>query len=468
MVFSGIPFLYFFLPPLLALYFLIPGHRPLGMKLKNVVLLVFSLAFYAAGEPKYIWLMLGSILAAYVFALAMDKVEKHRKLLLFAAVTVGLLPLIYYKYAGFFVTNANNIFGASIPVPNVIMPIGISFYTFQLISYVVDVYRRQVPAQKNPLSLALYISFFPQLIAGPIVRYTHINEELDHRTHSFENFSAGALRFTVGLGKKILLANTLGELCDLYRNSGNQTMLFTWVYALAICCQIYFDFSGYSDMAIGLGRIFGFHFVENFNYPYMSKGPAEFWRRWHISLGSLFRDYVYIPMGGNRVSLPRWMFNILTVWFLTGFWHGAGWTFICWGLYFAVFLVAEKFAAPLWDKTPSVLRRIITLFIVMISFILFDSATMAEFASRMAGLFNFGNLVSAETLYYLRSYGILLILSVVGCTDYPKRVAVWLTEKAKTAPVMQVVAPVFMTVMLLVCTAYLVDGSFNPFLYFRF
>ena len=468
MVFSGIPFLYFFLPPLLALYFLIPGKFSWGIRVKNLLLLAFSLVFYTVGEPKYIWLMLGSVLSAYVFALGIEKLEKGRGILLTLSLAIAFFPLLFYKYAGFFTENINAIFGASVPVLRLSLPIGISFYTFQLVSYLADVYRRRVPAQKNPLSLALYVSFFPQLIAGPIVRYSDINEMLDKREHTLENFSAGALRFTVGLGKKILLANTLGELCDLYRNSADKTMLFTWVYAIAICCQIYFDFSGYSDMAIGLGRIFGFHFIENFNYPYMSSGPAEFWRRWHISLGSFFRDYVYIPMGGNRVSLPRWMFNILTVWFLTGFWHGAGWTFICWGLYFAVFLELEKFAKPVISRTPNAVCRIVTLFIVMISFMLFDAATIADFARNVAGLFNFANIANAETLYYLRSYGVLLILAVIGCTDFPKRAAVWLAEKSKIASAVQLFTPVFMTVMLIVCTAYLVDGSFNPFLYFRF
>ena len=440
----------------------------MSLKLRNGVLLVFSLVFYAAGEPKYIWLMLGSILSAYVFALGIDKVRKGRGLLLAASVGVSLVPLLFYKYADFFTENINALFGSSLPVLRLSLPIGISFYTFQLISYLADVYRRRVPAQRNPLSLALYVSFFPQLIAGPIVRYSDINEALDNRVHSTENFSAGVFRFTIGLAKKILLANTLGELCDLYRNSAGPTMLFTWIYGIAICCQIYFDFSGYSDMAIGLGRIFGFHFMENFNYPYMSAGPAEFWRRWHISLGSWFRDYVYIPMGGNRVSLPRWMCNILTVWFLTGFWHGAGWTFICWGLYFAVFLVLEKFSKPVTEKLPAFLRHIGTLFIVMISFILFDAATMAEFGQRIAGLFDFTNPADAETLYYLRSYGVLLILAVIGCTDLPKRCALRLTEKPQFTGVMQAAAPIFMTALLLICTAYLVDGSFNPFLYFRF
>jgi len=462
MVFSGIPFLYFFLPPLLGLYFILPG------KLKNAVLLVFSLIFYAAGEPRYIFLMLLVIAAIYLFALAIDKMKKGRGWFLFISIAISLLPLLYYKYAGFFAENINAFLGTALPIPKVTLPIGISFYTFQLVSYLADVYRRRVPAQKNFFSLALYVSFFPQLIAGPIVRYSDINEALDNRTHSVEYFSAGAFRFTVGLAKKILLANTLGELCDIYRGMSDPSMLMTWIYAVSICCQIYFDFSGYSDMAIGLGKIFGFHFPENFNYPYMSGGVAEFWRRWHISLGSWFRDYVYIPMGGNRVSFLRWIGNILTVWFLTGFWHGAGWTFICWGLYFAVFLVLEKYMAKFLDKLPSVLRHIITLFIVMISFILFDAVDMRSFAGTVAGLFDFSHLADTETLYYLRSYAILLGLAVIGCTEYPKRIARWLAEKSKIRSAVQALVPVVMCIMLLVGTAYLVDGSFNPFLYFRF
>lgn len=464
MVFSSVPFLYFFLPPLLLLYFISPE------KLRNTVLLIFSLIFYAAGEPRYIYLMLLSILSAYIFALIIDKVKKYRRLLLFLSVGISALPLLYYKYSVFFIENVNSIFGLSVTAPKLTLPIGISFYTFQLISYICDVYRKRVPAQKNYFSLALYVSFFPQLIAGPIVRYSDINEALQHRTSSYENFSSGAFRFTIGLAKKILLANNLGELCAVYKDISNPTMLFTWIYGAAICCQIYFDFSGYSDMAIGLGKIFGFNFPENFNYPFMSSGAAEFWRRWHISLGSWFRDYVYIPMGGNRVSVPRWMFNILTVWFLTGFWHGAGWVFISWGLYFAVFLVLEKFLKKYIDTLPSFIKHIGTLFIVMVSFILFDSASLSDFFATFMRLFSFSNISSPDTLYYLRSYAVMLIISIIGCTDYPKRAALKLSSAKSTffQTAAGIAAPVLMCTLLIVSTAYLVDGSFNPFLYFRF
>ncbi len=460
MVFSGIPFLYFFLPPLLLLYFAAP-HR-----LKNTVLLIFSLIFYATGEPRYILLMVLSIFSAYLFALWIDKT--HRRLPLVLSVICSLAPLLYYKYSAFAVENINHAFSLSLALPNVTLPIGISFYTFQLISYTCDVYRSRVPAQRNFFSLALYVSFFPQLIAGPIVRYSDINEALLHRTHTVENFACGAFRFAVGLGKKVLLANTLGELCAVYRELGQPTALFTWVYGIAICCQIYFDFSGYSDMAIGLGRIFGFSFPENFRYPFESGGVAEFWRRWHISLGSWFRDYVYIPMGGNRVSFVRWIGNILTVWFLTGFWHGAGWTFIAWGLYFAVLLVLEKLLRQYIEKIPSVLRHVGTLFLVMVSFMLFDAATVGDAILSIGNLFRFGHFLDAETLYYVRSYAVLLLVGVIGCTEYPRRAAVYLVEKSKIRTAAQILMPVSLCLLLLVSTAYLVDGSFNPFLYFRF
>lgn len=479
MVFSGIPFLYFYLPLLLLLYFLSPR------RLKNAVLLLFSLLFYRIGEPRHLFLMLFSILSAYLFALWMEKrsggpseesgaaVAGNRRrvagqrLLLFFSVLFSLLPLLYYKYFGFAVENLNALFGASFAIPKIALPIGISFYTFQLISYTCDVYRRRVPAQRNFFSLALYVSFFPQLIAGPIVRYADVNEAIAHRTHSVEQFSEGVLRFTVGLGKKVLLANTLGELCAAYRSAGEQTMLFTWIYGAAVCCQIYFDFSGYSDMAIGLGRMFGFSFPENFNYPFLSKGPAEFWRRWHITLGSFFRDYVYIPMGGNRVRFVRWIGNILTVWLLTGLWHGAGWTFLAWGLYFAILLVAEKLLRPWIERIPAGMRHLFTLFLVMVSFLLFDAETLGGAAATVGRLFAFGSFSSDETLYYLRSYGVeLLLFGFLGCTDYPKRAARALSKRFPA--VFAVLKPMFAAVLLLVSTAYLVDGSFNPFLYFRF
>ena len=319
MVFSGIPFLYFFLPVLLLFYFISPD------KIKNPVLLLFSLIFYASGEPKNIIVMLVTVLIAYCAALWFSKLSgKGRKAVFAVSVILSLIPLLYFKYSDFLIINVNTVTGLSIPKTGAVLPIGISFYTFQVVGYLADVYRNDCKAAKNPLDLALYISLFPQLIAGPIVRYTDVNDALASRVHSMELTYRGIMRFSVGLFKKVLIANVLGELC----NSLGVSMLGGWVYALASSLQIYYDFSGYSDMAIGLGMVFGFSFPENFNYPYISSSVAEFWRRWHISLGSWFRDYVYIPLGGNRVSFVKWIRNILVVWMLTGLWHGADWTFV--------------------------------------------------------------------------------------------------------------------------------------------
>ncbi|MBE6711821.1 MAG: MBOAT family protein [Ruminococcaceae bacterium] len=460
MVFSSIPFLFYFLPVLLPCYFLVP--RPA----KNIVLLLFSLIFYAVGEPVYILLMLFSITQSYLLVNLSEKDIKRRKLWFVVTVILSVLPLVWYKYAGFLTTNLNLLPGVNLPVPKHSLPIGISFYTFQLIGYAADVYMKRCPAQKNPLHLALYVSLFPQLIAGPIVRYADVAEQLTTRTHSVEKFTEGILRFSVGLGKKVLIANVLGELCK----SLGTSMLGVWGYATASALQIYYDFSGYSDMAIGLGRMFGFEIMENFNYPYISKSVAEFWRRWHMSLGSWFRDYIYIPMGGNRVSKPRWMFNILTVWMLTGLWHGAEWTFVLWGLYFAVFLVLEKLLAKYIAKIPAVLNRILVLFIVMVSFMIFDSPTIAEAFRRVVTLFDFTNPADTASLYYLRSYAGTLAAAIVGATPLLRNTAKKLaaSESRTTQNVRNILVPVFICAVLIVSTAYLVDGSYNPFLYFRF
>ncbi|MGN1345213.1 MAG: MBOAT family O-acyltransferase [Eubacteriales bacterium] len=462
MVFSSLPFLYYFLPVLLACYFLFP-HR-----WKNVVLLLFSLLFYAVGEPIYLFLMLFSIVQTYLLTnrMAREENEKRRKIWLAATVVLSLLPLIWYKYAGFLAVNLNRLPKVALPVPRHSLPIGISFYTFQLVGYSVDVYRKTCPVQRRLLYLALYVSLFPQLIAGPIVRYSDIERQLTERTHSIEGFTAGILRFSVGLGKKVLLANTLGELCS----SLGSSMLGVWGYAIASSLQIYYDFSGYSDMAIGLGRIFGFSFPENFRYPYISGSISEFWRRWHITLGSWFRDYVYIPMGGNRVSKPRWILNLLTVWMLTGLWHGAEWTFVLWGLYFAVLLTAEKLLAARLPKPPAFLRHILVLFFVMVSFLLFDSPTITDAVQRIAGLFDVSHPTDTASLYYLRSYAGTLLAAAVGATPLLRNAAEKLTHaSSRTARTLVSAAlPVFVCAVLLVSTAYLVDGSYNPFLYFRF
>lgn len=457
MLFSSIPFLFYFLPVVLLLYAISPR------KLKNFTLLVCSLVFYAWGEPRLVVLMLVTVLIGYVLGLLTERFPKCKKLFLVLSLTLSLGFLGYYKYVDFFITNINNVTGLSLPLLKVALPIGISFYTFQLLSYNVDVYRGEVPAQRNFIDLAAYIALFPQLIAGPIVRYSDVAAQLKERTHSWEKIALGARRFVLGLAKKILIANALGELCDIFRASGEQSVLYFWMYAIGFSLHIYFDFSGYSDMAIGLGKIFGFDFLENFNYPYISKSATEFWRRWHMSLGSWFRDYVYIPMGGSRVKKFRMFFNIFTVWMLTGFWHGAAWNFIIWGLYFAILLVVEKVFLLKYLNRSKVLSRVYLLFAVVISFVIFNATNMGEAFSYIGGMFGAGGapLVSAEALYYLRSYAVVFLVAIIGATPIPKLVA----GKIK---VTQYVEPVFLLVLLVLVTAYLVDGSFNPFLYFRF
>jgi len=460
MLFSSIPFLFYFLPAVLILYFLVPRA------LKNTVLLLFSLVFYAWGEPKYVFLMISTIGLFYGCGIAIGKCQRKgwKRFWLIVSVVVSLALLAVFKYADFLIGSVNSVAGTKIPLLKLALPIGISFYTFQCLSYTVDVYRGNAQVQMNPISFGAYVSLFPQLIAGPIVRYVDVARELDSRTHSWEDFSLGMRRFLIGLAKKILLANQLGQLTELFRTSGEKSVLFYWMYAIAFALHIYFDFSGYSDMAIGLGRIFGFKFIENFNYPYLSKSIAEFWRRWHMSLGSWFRDYVYIPLGGNRVKPLRWVFNILVVWMLTGLWHGAAWNFVLWGLLYAVFLLLEKWL-PL-HKLPVLLRRVYVLLVVVLGFVLFNATSLSQALSDIAGMFGFGGvpLVSNEALYYLRSYGVIFLLSFVGSTPIVRDFA----KKLENTKLGAILEPVILIALLLICTGYLVDGSFNPFLYFRF
>ena len=475
MLFSSIPFLFYFLPAVIGVYFLLPWllekvfSLSVGVvtTLRNLVLLLFSLVFYAWGEPKYVFLMIGTIALFYGCGLAVgySKTVFWKKFWLVVSVVVSLGLLAIFKYADFFISSVNAVTGLNMTLLRLALPIGISFYTFQCLSYTIDVYRGTAEVQKNPISFGAYVVLFPQLIAGPIVRYVDVARELNHRTHSWEKFSMGLRRFLVGLGKKILIANQLGELTNLFRDAGEKSVLFYWIYAIAFALHIYFDFSGYSDMAIGLGKIFGFHFIENFNYPYMSKSIGEFWRRWHMSLGSWFRDYVYIPLGGNRVSRGRWVFNTLVVWMLTGLWHGAAWNFVLWGLLYAAFLLLEKFVPQLL-KLPEVLRRTYVLLIVVLGFVLFNATTLTEALTDIGGMFGFvkAPLVTDYTLYCLRSYGPLLVAALVGATPLVKNLAAKLENK----PIGAILEPVMTVLLLLLCTAYLVDGSFNPFLYFRF
>lgn len=465
MLFSSIPFLYYFLPLVLAVYFLTPA------RFRNAVLLLASLIFYAWGEPKYILLMLASILSGYGFGLLQERYrgQKGAKLVCGLSVAVSLSFLLYFKYADFFLENFNAATGLGVPLLRIALPIGISFYTFQIISYTVDVYRGE-PAQKNLIHLAAYVAMFPQLIAGPIVRYSDIAQQLEHRSHSTALAAEGVRRFLIGLGKKILIANQLGELCSVFRASDEKSVLFYWLYAVAFALHIYFDFSGYSDMAIGLGKVFGFHFLENFNYPYISASITEFWRRWHISLGTWFRDYVYIPLGGNRVGRARQLLNILVVWMLTGFWHGAAWNFVVWGLMFAVLLIMEKLwlLKPLSKCRP--LAHLYVVFFVVISFVIFNAENMGQALSDIGGLFGAGGipLVSAEAVYCLRSFALVLILAVLGATPLLRNGLVRLSQYPTAGKVLNALEPFTLFVLLLVMTGYLVDGSFNPFLYFRF
>ena len=461
MLFSGIPFLYYFLPAVLLCYFLVP-HQ-----LKNGVLLLFSLVFYGWGEPKLVFLMIFTIAVFYLCGLAMGKAAQQRwkKFWLMVSVVVSLSLLGLFKYADFFIGSINAVTGLSLPLLKLALPVGISFYTFQCLSYTIDVYRGTAEVQKDPVAFGAYVTLFPQLIAGPIVRYVDVAKELKHRSHTWENLAYGLRRFLVGLGKKVILADNFALLIKIFRESGDPSILFYWMYAVAFLLNIYFDFSGYSDMAIGLGRIFGFHFLENFNYPYLSKSITEFWRRWHMSLGSWFRDYVYIPLGGNRVSRGRWIFNILVVWMLTGAWHGAAWNFVLWGLLYAVLLLAEKWIPGL-QKLPSFLRHGYVLLATVLGFVLFNAESVSQAGSDIAALFGFGGLpvVTAETLYYLRSYALLFVLGFVGATPVVKLAARKISE-TKAGPVLELL---MLVVLLLVCTGYLVDGSFSPFLYFRF
>ena len=481
MLFSSIPFLYYFLPLVIGSYFLLPllaglllkplvGEKTLDtvcLQIRNTILLLFSLVFYGWGEPSLLWLMIFTIVLFYGCGLAIgfSETKLWKRIWLTVSIVISIALLGFYKYADFFIDSFNGLTGLSVPLLKLALPVGISFYTFQCLSYTIDVYRGNVESQKNPISFGAYVALFPQLIAGPIVRYVDVARELNGRKHSWEDASLGIRRFLIGLGKKIILADNFALLMSIFRESQDPSVLFYWMYAIAFALNIYFDFSGYSDMAIGLGRIFGFKFIENFNYPYISRSITEFWRRWHMSLGSWFRDYIYIPLGGNRVGKFRWVFNILVVWAFTGLWHGAAWNFVLWGLMFAALLLIEKWV-PALKKLPAVLRHFYVLFLVLISWVLFNATDLSQLAADLKGMFGFGGLqlCSTATLYYLGSYAVLFVVGFVGATPLLPNQCRKLSDRKAFA----VAETVFMLVILLVCTAYLVDGSFSPFLYFRF
>lgn len=465
MLFSSLSFLFYFLPAVMALYFLSP------YRLKNLVLLLASLFFYFYGEPVYCLLMIAAILQGYLHGLWISRSNRHKKLALISSIVVSAGILVTFKYSSFLAKNLNLAFGSSLPVFDLALPLGISFYTFQILSYTIDLYRGTAGVQKNLINFAAYVSLFPQLIAGPIVRYTTVESALTRRTHSVSDAAAGIARFITGLSKKVIFANTLGELGVLFSNADERTVLFYWIAAVAFVLQIYFDFSGYSDMAVGLGRVFGFRFPENFNYPYIAKSASEFWRRWHITLGAWFRDYVYIPLGGNRTNLLKWFRNILIVWFLTGFWHGAEWNFVIWGLYFAFFLAVEKlFLQGLLSRAPSVFGHIYLLFIVTVSFVIFNAGGIGEAVENLKGMFGLLNVPfsNAETLYHLRNYAPVLVLAAVAATPLFKRITQKIQGSKTGDQAISIMKPLVLISLLLLVTGYLIDGSFNPFIYFRF
>lgn len=463
MLFTSITFLYYFLPLVLIFYFITPK------KYRNIILLISSIIFYAYGEPKYVFLMLLEIIISYYGAILIDKYPRYKETILAIFITIHLGLLCIFKYTNFLISNINNIFNSNISPLNIIMPIGISFYTFQIISYLVDVYKKKVPPQKNILTLATYISLFPQLIAGPIVRYKDINEELKNRTITLKDTSYGFRRFIIGLAKKVIIANSLGELFNILNNNVPISLASTWLKSLSYMLQIYFDFSAYSDMAIGLGCIFGFHFLENFNYPYISKSITEFWRRWHISLGSWFKDYLYIPLGGSRRGPLILIRNILIVWFLTGLWHGASWNFIIWGLYFGLILLIEKlFLKKYFSKVPAIFKHIYVLFIVLISFIIFNSTTIDEAITTIKNLFISNSLINSGTIYYLKSYLPLILISLIGATPLIKNIYTKLSKNKTLNKILNILEPIYLIILLIIVTAYLIDSTYNPFLYFRF
>jgi len=467
MVFSGYPFLFYFLPVFLVIYFSAPK------KIRNAVLLLASLVFYFYGEKGYVLLLVFSSVMDYTISLIIERRRgtKAAKAALLVSIVGNLLMLGVFKYSDFIIANVNALLGVGIPLLRIHLPLGISFYTFQTMSYTIDVYRGDARLQRNPLDFAAYVSMFPQLVAGPIVRYQTVAGQLTGRSHTFEDFSTGALRFVIGLGKKVIIADTLGQLNTAALAATDKSVLFYWLAVIAFMLQIYFDFSAYSDMAIGLGRIIGFRFLENFNYPFTAKSVSEFWQRWHISMGTWFREYIYIPLGGNRVCKLKWIRNIAVVWVVTGLWHGAAWNFIIWGLYFGVVLTLEKlFFMKYLEKIPALVRRCYVLVTVTFSFVIFHLEGAAEIAEYLKGMAGFGGvpLINSESVYYLRSFAFVLILAVIGATPVPRDLVNRIKQRPKWGRAIKMLTPVFIVAVMLIATAYIIDSSFSPFLYFRF
>lgn len=465
MVFSSITFLFWFLPAALLLYYVLPSRW------QNTALFCISLVFYGWGEPRSLWLLLASLAAGYWTGRAIEaaSTQKQKRLWLIISLVFSLSALVLFKYADFFLEGISALTGSPLRPLGLKLPIGISFYTFQMISYSIDVYRGGVSAQPRFVDLGAYITMFPQLIAGPIVRYADIQAQLVQRSVSRVTLTRGVRRFLLGLSKKVLLANTLGSLAEIARTTTDPSTLFLWLYAVAFSLQLYFDFSGYSDMAIGLGSLLGFTFMENFNYPFTALSITDFWRRWHISLGTWFRDYVYIPLGGSRCSRIKWIRNLILVWGLTGLWHGAALNFVLWGLGFAVLLMAEKLILGKFLDQAKGLAHVYVLVMVAISFVLFDSSSLPLAWSRISGLLGMGGLplVSANALYQLRNYGWLLVMAMTGATPWPAHIFRGL-KKSRIRHLLLITEPPLLLGLAVVVTAFLVDGSFNPFLYFRF
>jgi len=474
MLFSSIPFLYYFLPGVMLLYFAVPK------KLKNTILFLSSMFFYFWGEPKYSLLMIASILTGYVGGIVIKKVqdagyEKRTRLVTVLVISILLGFLAIFKYTDFGISTINGLAGSDIPLVKLALPIGISFYTFQILSYVIDVYRNDVEVEKNIINFGAYVVMFPQLIAGPIVRFSTIQQEMRERTIAVDKIAKGIGRFVMGLSKKVLIADLLGEFVAVMDAVPKTSAFFLWMVALAYAMQIYFDFSGYSDMAIGLGLMMGFHFPENFDYPYVSKSITEFWRRWHMTLGGWFRDYVYIPLGGNRVSLLKWMRNVFVVWFLSGLWHGASWNFVLWGVYFGVILALEKLFLKKWlERLPNLLQHLYAIVLVVVSFVIFRLESLSEAGAFLAGMFGFGMETAVDGMgislgmYQVKNYALLIAASVVIALGIPKMLWNKIIATSWGDRLEKVVAPIVYLLLVLVVTAFLIQSSVHPFLYFRF
>ena len=467
MLFSSQVFLYFFLPITLIVYYLSPK------KFRNFILLIASLIFYAWGEPVYILIMLFSTVFDYINGLLIDKFQKknqhkYAKIVLIISVVGNLAILGFFKYSDFLISNINSLFNLNISLLAIALPIGISFYTFQTMSYTIDVYKQNVKAQKNFISFATYVTLFPQLIAGPIVKYRDVSESLENRKENITDFSEGIKRFIIGLFKKVMIANNAGFIWESIHSLpySEISLSLAWIGAICYSLQIYYDFSAYSDMAIGLGKMFGFHFLENFNYPYIAKSITDFWRRWHISLSSWFKEYVYIPLGGSRKTIARTVINLLIVWFLTGLWHGASWNFVVWGLYFGVLLIIEKFVLKkVLDKMPSFIRHLYTLFFVIISWVIFACPTLEDGLNYISIMFNFNNeIISTESIYLISTHFVLFIIAIIGCTPIFKKIK----EKLKNNKIFMIIEIIICLVLFFISLSFLVGSTYNPFLYFRF